>query len=94
MLTVQSQTMAWVLVFLTGLAVANIFPLVFSIAVEKYPDNSNEISGLMMMAICGGAVIPLLIGWVSDISSVVAGFSVLLACMILLFGVSLYSLKK
>jgi fucose permease len=94
MLTVQSQTMAWALVFLTGLAVANIFPLVFSIAVEKYPDNSNEISGLMMMAICGGAVIPLLIGWVSDISTVVAGFSVLLACMVLLFGISLYSLKK
>ena len=35
-----------VLVFMTGLAVANIFPLVFSIAVETYPSRSNEISGL------------------------------------------------
>lgn len=94
MVSVQTQSMAWVLVFLTGLTVANIFPLVFSIAVEKYPNNSNEISGLMMMAICGGAAIPPLMGWFSDSISVVPGFSVLIVCMILLFGISLYSLKK
>ena len=77
-----------------GLAVANILPLVFSITVEKYPTRSNEISGLMMMAISGGAVIPLLIGWVSDISNVAIGMSVLIICMVYLFSVSLYCLKK
>jgi MFS transporter, FHS family, L-fucose permease len=87
---IPSPVAAWGLVFLIGLAVANIWPLVFSIAVEKYPDRSNEISGLMMMAICGGAVIPLLIGWVSDLSNIVIGMSVLIICMIYLFGVSIY----
>jgi fucose permease len=86
--------MAWGLVFLIGLAVANIWPLVFSIAIEKYPARSNEISGLMMMAISGGAVIPLLIGWISDLSSVVIGMTVLIACMIYLWAVSMYCLKK
>ena len=93
-LLIPSPAIAWVLVFLIGLAVANIFPLVFSITVEKYPTRSNEISGLMMMAVCGGAVIPLLIGWVSDISNVAIGMSVLIICMIYLFSVSLYCLKK
>ena len=93
-LLVSSQLMAWGLVFIIGLAVANIFPLVFSITVEKYPARSNEISGLMMMAICGGAVIPLVIGWVSDISNVVMGMSILVACLIYLLCVSVYSLKK
>jgi len=93
-LNIQSQTLAWIMVFIIGLAVANIFPLVFSIAVEKHPDRTNEISGLMMMAICGGAVIPLLMGRVSDLSSVAAGIYVLIACMVILFGVSLYTLKK
>jgi fucose permease len=93
-LLIPSPAAAWVLVFLIGLAVANIFPLVFSITVEKYPTRSNEISGLMMMAVCGGAVIPLLIGWVSDISNVAIGMSVLIICMIYLFSVSLYCLKK
>ncbi len=93
-LLISSASLAWVLVFIIGLAVANIFPLVFSITVEKYPDRSNEISGLMMMAISGGAVIPLLIGWVSDISNVAFGMSILIVCMVYLLSVSVYSLKK
>jgi MFS transporter, FHS family, L-fucose permease len=94
MLLTDAGPIAWILVFLTGLFVANIFPLVFSIAVEKYPDRTNEISGLMMMAICGGAVIPLVMGWVSDLSSIAMGMSVLVICMIVLFGISLYTVKK
>jgi fucose permease len=93
-LLIPSAVMAWGLVFLIGLAVANIWPLVFSIAVEKYPSRSNEISGLMMMAICGGAVIPLLIGWISDLTNVAIGMSVLVLCMVYLFAVSLYCLRK
>lgn len=93
-LLVKSTFMAWGLVFLIGLAVANIWPMVFSIAIEKFPTRSNEISGLMMMAISGGAVIPLLIGWVSDISSVSIGMSILVVCMVYLFSVSMYNLKK
>jgi fucose permease len=73
--------------------VANIWPLVFSIAVEKYPNRSNEISGLMMSAISGGAVIPLIMGWMSDLSGVTAGIYVLIVCMVYLFGVGVYSLK-
>ena len=93
-LLIHSQVIAWGLVFMIGLSVANIFPLVFSITVEKYPTRSNEISGLMMMAISGGAVIPLLIGWVSDLSTVAIGMSILIICMIYLLSVSLYTLKR
>jgi FHS family L-fucose permease-like MFS transporter len=93
-LLIPSPVIAWGLVFMIGLSVANIFPLVFSITVEKYPTRSNEISGLMMMAISGGAVIPLVIGWVSDISTVAIGMSILIVCMIYLLAVSFYSLKK
>ncbi len=93
-LLIPSPIVAWGLVFMIGLAVANIWPLVFVIAVEKYPERKNEISGLMMMAISGGAVIPLIIGWISDLSNVVYGMSTLIICMIYLFIVSLVCLKK
>jgi fucose permease len=93
-LIIPGKIVAWGLVFIIGLAVANIFPLVFSIAVEKLPARSNEISGLIIMAVSGGAVIPLLIGWISDMSNIVFGMSVLLVCMIYLFSVSVYTLKK
>lgn len=67
---------------------------VFVIAIEKHPTRTNEISGLMMMAISGGAVIPLLIGWISDLSNVVFGMSILVVCMIYLLSVFVYSLKR
>jgi len=91
---VKSPLMAWGLVFMIGLTVANIWPLVFSISVEKYPARSNEISGLMMMAISGGAVIPLLVGWVGEISNVAFGMSILIICMIYLFAVAVYNLRR
>jgi MFS transporter, FHS family, L-fucose permease len=93
-LMIPSPLIAWGLVFMIGLAVANIFPLVFSITVEKYPERSNEISGLMMMAICGGAVIPLAIGWLSDLTNVAIGMSLLILCLVYLLSVSVYCLKK
>jgi FHS family L-fucose permease-like MFS transporter len=93
-LLLRSPAMAWVLVFIIGLAVANVFPLVFSISVEKFPERSSEISGLLMMAICGGAVIPLLMGWITDISSNEYGMAVLLICMIFLLFVSLYAIRE
>jgi MFS transporter, FHS family, L-fucose permease len=94
-LVVPGKSMAWVLVFVIGFAVANIWPLVFSIAVERHPDRNSEISGLMIMAICGGAVIPLMIGWISDMSHNVAiGMSLLVLCMAYLLAVSLYCLKR
>jgi fucose permease len=94
LLLASQAALAWILVFVTGLAVANIFPLVFSVTVEKYPERSNEISGLMMMAISGGAVVPLLIGWLSDISSITIGMSVLVVCMLYILAVSFFSVKS
>jgi MFS transporter, FHS family, L-fucose permease len=94
-LVVKSTFLAWGLVFMIGLAIANIWPLVFSIAVERYPDRKNEVSGLMMMAISGGAVVPLLIGWIGDVSNnIVFGMSLLVVSIIYLLSVSLYCLKK
>ena len=71
---------AMVIIFIIGLAVANIFPLIFSLSVEKYPDRTNEISGLMIMAVSGGAVIPLLIGSITDNVGATAGMFVLIVC--------------
>ena len=80
---------ALIIIFLIGLFAANIFPLVFSITVEKFPERANEISGLMMMAVSGGAVIPLLIGGLSDTISLTAGMLVLVACAVYILIASL-----
>lgn len=80
---------ALALVFLIGLFAANIFPLVFSITVKRYPERANEISGLMMMAVSGGAVVPLLIGWLTDMVSITVGMFVLVASALYILAASL-----
>jgi len=74
---VPTEMLAIITIFFIGLGIANIFPLIFSLTVEKYPSRANEISGLMIMAISGGAVMPLLMGWISDLTNVTASIFVL-----------------
>lgn len=76
-------------IILTGLGFANIFPLIFSITIEKLPERSNEISGLMVTAIVGGAVIPLIMGKVADLTSVTMGLLVPLAAIVYVFFIAL-----
>lgn len=89
-----SPAIALLLMFAIGLAASNIFPLIFSITVEKFANRANEISGLMIMAVAGGAFIPPIIGKITDLFSVSAGMFVLLACGIYLLVLSFYVLKK
>nr|MBN2417189.1 MFS transporter [bacterium] len=85
---IHTITTAWVSVFLIGIGFANIFPLVFSITVDAFPEKTNEISGLMVTAIVGGAVIPPLTGVIADINLGLS-FLVPLACIVYVTGVAL-----
>jgi len=76
-------------VILGGLGFANIWPLLFSITVEERPERAGELSGLMCMAISGGAIIPLLMGGLVDIGMNAVAFVVPCACFIYLFLLSL-----
>jgi len=72
--------------FLTGIGFASIFPLVFFIAVEALPQHTNELTGLMVTAIGGGAFLPPLMGLVADRSSVQWSFLVPLAAILYIPG--------
>lgn len=80
-------------IFLTGLAFGNIFPLIFSILVDKFPEKNNELSGLLVMAIVGGAIIPFFMGIIADFS-VTLTFLIPLASVIFITYASVLTLKK
>lgn len=94
MLLVPSLILARVAIFMVGLGSANLFPLIFSISVEKMPDRANEVSGLMIMAVSGGAFFPPVMGMVSTHAGVSASFLVLIAGMIYLVGSGIFSLRS
>jgi FHS family L-fucose permease-like MFS transporter len=73
-------------IFAAGLGFGNIFPLVFSILIDRMPERSAELSGLLCMAIAGGAVMPWLMGVVDDSLGITAAMLVpFLSCLYILF---------
>jgi fucose permease len=77
-----------------GLGFANIWPMLFSITVERKPECANELSGLMCMAISGGALLPLLMGWLTDLGWKETAFAVPAACFAYLLLLSLRQGRK
>lgn len=61
-----SPTLVLVCFFLIGLGFANIFPLIFSIVIDSMPEEANALSGLMVTAIVGGAILPPIMGLIAD----------------------------
>ncbi|NCA76351.1 MAG: MFS transporter [Alphaproteobacteria bacterium] len=87
---------AWailVLIFVLGFAVANVFSIIFSAALQRKPERGNEISGLMIMGVAGGAVMPPLMGIVSDATGQAGGLALLLVAMVYLLICAFVVLK-
>lgn len=89
-----NSTIAVISVILLGLGFANIFPLVFSITVDSMPEKTNELSGLMVTAIVGGAIVPPIMGIVADSTTTLLGFVVPLIAMVYIGWTSLVNLKR
>jgi FHS family L-fucose permease-like MFS transporter len=94
-LFIGGQILAFTGIVMIGLGFANIFPLIFSITVDRLPERTNELSGLMVTAIVGGALIPPITGKVADLSgNILMGFMVPLACIIYIAYIALRNSKK
>ncbi len=72
------------LTFILGLAVANVFSIIFSAALRKKPECANEISGLLIMGVAGGAILPPIMGVVSDAIGLAGAIGVLFLSLIYL----------
>lgn len=91
---VPTEITALVIIFIIGLGLANIFPLIYSLTVERFPTRANEISGLMIMAVSGGAVLPLLMGWISDLFNVGTSIIVMVVAVSVILATSIIVTKK
>lgn len=80
---VQNLWFSLILIFIIGFTCANVFPIVFSFALQKNRQRSNEISSLMIMGVSGGAVILPVQGLMIDNFGFSASLSVLLFCLII-----------
>ena len=81
----QGQIAILALVGLIGYTCSSIFSIIFSQALKARPDKANEISGLMVTGIVGGAIVPPVMGALTDaIGSQVGSVLVIAVCILYL----------
>ncbi len=80
-LFISSEMIIYFGIALIGLGNSNIFSIMFSEALIAQPDRNNEVSGLMITGVFGGAIFPLIMGVASDLTGSQAGaVSIILVC--------------
>jgi FHS family L-fucose permease-like MFS transporter len=76
-----------------GLMNSIMFPTIFALACEKLGDRAADGSGIINVAICGGAIVPVLTGMLAD--TITLRFALLLpvVCYAIIAGYGLYARK-
>jgi len=66
------------------------YPTIFALGISGLKENTEKGSSLIVMAVAGGAVVPMLMGRIADVWSMAVGFLVPLFCfiVIMIFGIS------
>lgn len=62
----RNLTMILFFVALFGLGYANLFSIIFSLSMQKMPQKTNEVPALLIVGVSGGAVLPPLLGVITD----------------------------
>ena len=92
---VDSAVVIMALVGCVGFFCSSVFSVIYSQALKIRPEKANELSGLMIMGVCGGAVIPPLMGVMADFIGNQTGSMIVVAvCMLYLVGCALWLRKK
>jgi FHS family L-fucose permease-like MFS transporter len=65
------------------------FPTIFSLSIEGLGRHTKLGSSLLVMAIAGGAILPVIMGRVSDLYSIQLAYLVPAACFLVVLGFGL-----
>lgn len=84
-------TQQWLLltgVVLIGFTCANVFSIIFTVALQNKPQQINEISSLLIMGVAGGAVVTPIAGLLSKHIDLAASFGLLMLCAVYILFLS------
>ncbi|HUV00210.1 MAG TPA: hypothetical protein VMW32_04530, partial [Bacteroidales bacterium] len=99
MMSLVVAGLGWVSVvalFSTYFFMSVMFPTIFALGIKGLGPLTKKASSLLVMSIVGGALIPLLMGRIADVSNMALGFIVPLVCFafIVYYGLKGYKVRK
>ncbi len=85
-----------VALFSTYFFMSVMFPTIFALGIKELGPLTKKGSSLLVMSIVGGALIPIIMGRIADVSNMALGFIVPLVCFafIVYYGISGYRVKR
>ncbi len=83
-------TPALVAFFVVYFCESIMFPTIFALALRHVKGHTKEASSYLIMSIVGGAVAPVLMGWIGDRAGMALGFLVPAVCYAVIFIYGLY----
>lgn len=89
LLPIVSMRFGWISIislFLIFFFMSIMFPTIFALGIKDLGEKTKKASSFMVMSIVGGAIFPMFMGWIADMSSMSIGFF----APIPLFGFILY----
>jgi MFS transporter, FHS family, L-fucose permease len=85
-----------VALFSTYFFMSVMFPTIFALGIKDLGPLTKKGSSILVMSIVGGAIIPMFMGWIADVSTMALGFIVPLVCFgyIVFYGLKGYKTKS
>jgi FHS family L-fucose permease-like MFS transporter len=82
--------------FTTYFFMSVMFPTIFALGIKGLGPLTKKASSFLVMSIVGGAIIPIIMGRIADISTMALGFIVPLVCFafIVYYGISGYKIRN
>jgi FHS family L-fucose permease-like MFS transporter len=74
-----------------GFAASVMWSIIFSLALNSVDRHHGSFSGILCTAIIGGAIVPLVIGWLGDHLGLRAGMCLLYGTLAYIFGISVWA---
>jgi FHS family L-fucose permease-like MFS transporter len=82
--------------FVTYFCMSIMFPTIFALGIKGLGAQTKQASSYLVMAIVGGAICPVFMGYIADVSNMGVGFFVPMVCfaIIFLFGWKGYKVRQ
>ena len=74
-----------------GIFLSVMYPIILSLALNSVSENHGSFAGILMTGIMGGAVVQLLIGFVSDLTSLKTGMLLNFVALLFVFSISIWA---
>ena len=79
---VDNDAVNMICVGAVGFFASSVFAIIYSMALQVFPEKANQISGLMITAVAGGGIVTPIIGFAIGSVGVIGGVVVILACVL------------